>query len=199
LSIAESFAKAGVEQLVLIQRRQELLDNAKKTLEADYPNTKVTTYAASVTDFDRITSILKEVGKIDILVSNVATSHIFAPSSEISTADFKMTIDTNLTSTYHIIKEFMALKSSGPRAVITTSSAAGQLVQPGTIGYGPSKAASNQMIQYFAMENMGTDVTFQTYHPGAIYTEGAARITPEGALVWEDSKLTCLCYMVQTY
>jgi 3-hydroxy acid dehydrogenase/malonic semialdehyde reductase len=199
LSIAESFAKAGVEQLVLIQRRQELLDNAKKTLEADYPNTKVTTYAASVTDFDRITSILKEVGKIDILVSNVATSHMFAPSSEISTADFKMTIDTNLTSTYHIIKEFMALKSSGPRAVITTSSAAGQLVQPGTIGYGPSKAASNQMIQYFAMENMGTDVTFQTYHPGAIYTEGAARITPEGALVWEDSKLTCLCYMVQTY
>jgi 3-hydroxy acid dehydrogenase/malonic semialdehyde reductase len=199
LSIAESFAKAGVEQLVLIQRRQELLDDAKKTLEAEYPNTKVTTYAASVMDFDKISSVLKEVGKIDILVPNVATSHYFAPSSEISTEDFKKTIDTNLTSTYHIIKEFLALKSPGPRSVITTSSAVSQLVQPGTIGYGPSKAASNQMIQYFAMENMGTDVTFQTYHPGAIYTEGAARITPEGAMVWEDSTLSCLCYCVQTY
>jgi NAD(P)-dependent dehydrogenase (short-subunit alcohol dehydrogenase family) len=112
LSIAESFAKAGVEQLVFIQRRQELLDNAKKTLEAEYPNTKVTTYAASVMDFDKISSILKEVGKIDILVPNVATSHYFAPSSEISTEDFKKTIDTNLTSTYHIIKEFLALEVS---------------------------------------------------------------------------------------
>lgn len=188
-SISESFAKAGVQHLVLVQRREEVLSKAKETLETKYPNTKVTTYAASVTDYDRISAILKEVGKIDVLVPNVAASHPFVPSGEVSTADYKLTFETNVVGTFHIIKEFLALLSSGPRVVVNVSSAAGQIVQPGNIGYGPSKAAGNQLIQHFAQEYAGTDVTIQTFHPGVIRTEYAEKLSGESAFDWEDIRL----------
>jgi NAD(P)-dependent dehydrogenase (short-subunit alcohol dehydrogenase family) len=180
-SIAESFAKASVEHLILIQRRQEVLDKAKKELASRYQSTEVSTYTASITDFERISSILKEIGHIDILVPNVATSHPFIPSGEVSTVDFQMTFRTNVVATFHVIKEFLALKSSGPRVVINVSSATGQMVQPRNIGYGPSKAAINQIIQHFAVEYANEDVTFQTYHPGVIYTKGSSRVAAADA------------------
>ncbi|KAK3686508.1 hypothetical protein LTR37_019755 [Vermiconidia calcicola] len=188
-SIAESFAKAGVQHLAIIQRRQEVLDKAKQAIESKYPNTKVTTHAASVTDLDRISLILEELGKVDILVANAAISHPFVPSKDVSTADYQATFDINVVSTFHIIKEFLAQESSGPRAVIYTSSAAGQIVQPGNIGYGPSKAAANVMIQHFATESADTDVTIQTFHPGTIYTESVSNLLPKDALDWDDVSL----------
>ncbi|KAK4506278.1 hypothetical protein PRZ48_000008 [Zasmidium cellare] len=188
-AIAESFAKAGVERLVLIQRRQDALGKAKQTIESKYPKTKVVTYVASVTDYDRISAILKEVGRIDILVPNAAVSHPFVPSKDVTVDEFKATFDTNVIGSFHIIKEFLALESSGPRQVILTSSAAGQMVQPGNVGYGPSKAAANQLVQHFATENASMNVTIQAFHPGVIYTASVAALAPEQAFEWEDVSL----------
>jgi cyclopentanol dehydrogenase len=122
------------------------------------------------------------------LVPNVAASHPFVPSGEVSTADYKLTFETNVVGTFHIIKEFLALPPSGPRVIVNVSSAAGQIVQPGNIGYGPSKAAGNQLIQHFAQEYAGTDVTIQTFHPGVIRTEYAEKLSGESAFDWEDSR-----------
>lgn len=188
--MSESFAQANISHLVIIQRRQEVLDEAKQALESKYPNTKITTYAASVTDYDRITSILKEVRKIDILVPNVGMSHPFVASKDVKTDDFKATFDTNVVASFHIIREFLALESAGPKTVLYTSSTAGQIVMPGNIGYGPSKAAANQMIQRFAEEYKDTDVTIQLFHPGTIYTKAVQALLPPDALNWEDRMLT---------
>ncbi|KAK4549849.1 hypothetical protein LTR36_005150 [Oleoguttula mirabilis] len=188
-AISESFAQAGVEHLVIIQRRQEVLDKAKKEINAKYPNTKITTYAASVTDYDRITEILKEVGKIDVVVPNAAAGHANVATKDITTADVANTFETNVVSPFHLIKEFLALPSAGPRTVVYVSSGAGQIVQPHNAAYGASKAAANQLIQQFANDHVGTDVTFQTFHPGVIYTELAAKFVPEAAFNWEDPYL----------
>ena len=169
-----------------MQRRQEVSIKTKDDFEAKYPKTKATTYTASVIDFDRISAILKEVGKIDILVLNVATSHPFVPSGEISTADYELNFDTNVVGTFHITKEFLTLQSTGPRVVINVSSASGQIVQPGNISYGPSKAAGGQVIQHFAQEYAGTDVTFQTFHLDVIRIEYAAKLPAEDGFDWED-------------
>ena len=164
-----------------------MLQSAKKTIEAKYPGSEVTTYTASVTDYDRISSILKEVGQIDVLVPNVATSHAFVPSAQVSTADFAKTFDTNVVATFHIIKEYLALKTSGPKVVVSVTSASSQIVQPGNIGYGPSKAALNQMIQHLAEENKDSDVTIQTFHPGVILTEMAKELGFDGAAFIPES------------
>lgn len=44
----------------------------------------------------------------------------------------------------------------------------------------------NQMMQYFAMENADSDVAIMNFHPGAIKTESAVRVTGEGFFIWED-------------
>jgi NAD(P)-dependent dehydrogenase (short-subunit alcohol dehydrogenase family) len=90
------------------------------------------------------------------------------------------------------MKEFLGLASSGPRVVVNVSSASGQIVQPGNIGYGPSKAAVNQVVQHFAMENLETDVTIQTFHPGVIYTEGVSNLTAEDTFEWEDGQCSSI-------
>jgi len=189
LASAESFARAGVQHLVLVQRRQEALDEAKKSLGSKFPNVKITTYAASVTDYEKITSLLKEVGQIDVLVSNAGWSHPFGPSKDVKLADFQATFEINVFATFHIIKEFLALASTGPRTIIVTSSAVSQLVNPGQIGYGPSKASSNIVVQHFANETANEDVTVQTFHPGAIYTPGVKGLVPEDFFAWEDVEL----------
>jgi NAD(P)-dependent dehydrogenase (short-subunit alcohol dehydrogenase family) len=163
-----------------------VLDTAKHSLESEFPSVKITIHAASVTDLDHIRSILKEVGTIDILVANAATSHPFLPSKDVKMDDFRATFEVNVLSTFHIIKEFLALESRGPRVVVHTSSSVGQMVVPGNIGYGPSKAAANQMIQHFATEYADTDVTFQTFHPGAVYTDAASSLLTKDTFVWED-------------
>ena len=192
LAIAEGFAKAGVEHLVILQRRQAALDEAEQILKSKYPSVKVTKYAASVTDLDRISSILKELGRVDVLAANAGMSHPFVPTKDLSTADFQSTFDVNVVATFHIIKEFLALESFGPRQVIHTSSSASQMLFPGTVGYGPSKTAANLVIQHFATENAAEnadrDVTIQTFHPGVIYTESAAKTATKDTFDWEDGK-----------
>lgn len=47
---------------------------------------------------------------------------------------------------------------------------------PGNVGYGPSKAASNQIIQHLAAETVNTDDTIQSFHPGTIYTELTSKL-----------------------
>jgi NAD(P)-dependent dehydrogenase (short-subunit alcohol dehydrogenase family) len=173
---------------VIIQRRQEVLDSAKKAINAKYADTKITTYAASVTDYDRITEIVKEVGKLDVVVANAAAGHDMVPVKDIPVADITRVFATNVTAPMHIFDQFLALPSPGPRTAIYVSSAAGQFTQPSNSVYGASKAAANFLIQHLASEHAGTDFTFQTFHPGLIYTELVAALMPKSAFEWENRK-----------
>lgn len=165
-----------------------MLDQAKQALASQFPKTEIITSAASVTDHASISALVAEIGKIDILVVNAAYSHPFVASKDIATADFQATYDINVVATFHLVKEFLALESSGPRSVIYTSSAQSQILSPGNIGYGPSKAAANLMMQYFAHENAGKDVTFQAFHPGVIYTDAVAKLVPKDQFDWEEGR-----------
>jgi len=57
-SISSSFAAAGISRIIILQRRESVLATAKARLEKTFLNTTIETYAASQSDFPRITSIL---------------------------------------------------------------------------------------------------------------------------------------------
>lgn len=187
-AISESFAQSGISHLVIIQRRQEVLDEAKQKINAKYPDVKITTYAASVTDYNRVTSILKEVGAIDVLVPNAASGHDLVPAKDIPVDAVESTFATNVFSAWHLISQYLALSSDKPKTVVYVSSAAGQIAQPANSAYGASKAAANQMIQQFANDaaTAGTGDLFQTFHPGIIYTGLSSAVVPKEAFDWED-------------
>lgn len=159
-------------------------------MQTEFPNLKVTIYADSVNDLDRMTSILQGVGKVDVLVPNAGVSHAYAPSKDIPLPELQNTFDVNVISTFHLIKEFLALNTSGPRTIIYTSSCLAYFYIPGSMGYNGSKAAANLMIQHFANDCADAGVTAQVFHPGAINTESARDAFGEDALDWEDRKST---------
>ncbi|GAB7365573.1 hypothetical protein MBLNU230_g6645t1 [Neophaeotheca triangularis] len=187
--ITQSFAKAGVEYVIIIQRRQKVLDKVRESLATDFPSLKVTTRAASVTDFERISSILKEIGKIDVLVANAGIGPGEMAAKDMPTEVFRDTFNLNVVSSWHLIKEFLALEPGKPRTVIYTSSARCQTGSANDSAYGPSKAAMNQVIQHLAMEYADDNAVIQTFHPGVVYTPWASQLFDRDVVVWEDASL----------
>jgi NAD(P)-dependent dehydrogenase (short-subunit alcohol dehydrogenase family) len=157
-------------------------------LASRYPKVKITTFAASVIDYDRVSSIIKEIGKIDIIILNAAVAPGLRPTKDVPITDVENAFAVNVIAPFHAIKEFLSLPASGPRTVIYVSSGAAQMAMPGNSAYGASKAAANILLQQFANDHKGMDVTVQSFHPGAIYTELAARAVAKDFFNWEDRK-----------
>lgn len=67
------------------------------------------------------------------------------------------------------------------------SSAATQVVVPNQSSYRASKAAGNQIIGHFAVENPG-ETKFYAMHPGAIYTPLVSSMAREDTMAWEDGE-----------
>ncbi|KAK5112201.1 hypothetical protein LTR85_011634 [Meristemomyces frigidus] len=190
-SICESFAKAGIARIIILQRRESVLAAAKEALAKAYPNTKVETYAASQSDFPRMTEIIHSAGNIDVLIP-CATNASMKPTRDISTEQMANMYTVNVVGLFHIVREFLALPSTasgGPKSVIHVSSNASQMYFPGGSGYCSSKAAANQIITHFATDEPEGNVKFYSLHPGAIRTELAEANVPEGMVVWESVKV----------
>lgn len=200
-SISESFAKAGIARIIILQRRESVLAAAKASLEKAYPNTKVETYIASQSDFPRITEVLQSVGEIDVLIP-CATSNIgydgSKPAKDVVTESLAESYAVNVFGLFHIVREFMALPSTAsggrPKSVIHVSSAASQFVVQGASAYCSTKAAANQLITHFGYDDPESNVKFYSYHPGAIQTDLAKEHVPaEMGLTWEDGEMFSNC------
>lgn len=63
-SIAQSFAEAGVAKIVIVSRSPVPQAEAKKQLEADFPNVEVVLFQASMTDYARMDEIMDSVGTV---------------------------------------------------------------------------------------------------------------------------------------
>jgi NAD(P)-dependent dehydrogenase (short-subunit alcohol dehydrogenase family) len=196
--ICESFAKAGIARIVIIQRRESVLATAKETLEKAYPETKVETYVASQSDLPHMSEVIKSVGEIDILVACATYSAdvSFKPAKDSSVEDFAEMYTVNVVGLLHLVHEFLALPSTGsggPKSVIHVSSVASQMYQPGAVGYCSSKAAANQVITHFAFDNPEGNVKFFNIHPGAVHSQMVKDNGLSDLAVWEDGKLQLLC------
>ncbi|KAM0715491.1 hypothetical protein Q7P37_008989 [Cladosporium fusiforme] len=191
-SISESFAKAGISRIIIIQRRQQVLDDAKKSLEAAYPNLKVETYAASQSDFPRMTEIIRSVGEIDVLVPCATAVSSMVATKDLSTEDMANYFNVNVVGLHHLVKEFLSLPSTaagGPKSVLQVSSSASHMTVPHGNGYCASKAAANQIITHYAFDDPTSNVKFISFHPGAVWTSLAQENIPEDMAVWEDIKV----------
>ena len=133
-SISESFAKAGVARIIILQRRESVLAAAKASLEKDYPNTKVETHVASQANFPRITEIVQSSGTIDVLVpcaTSAGSSGPGVPAKGQTTEGMADMFTTNVIGLFHLVREFMTLPStaeSDPKSVIHISSNASQFL-----------------------------------------------------------------------
>ena len=107
LQMAKAFASQGAN-LVLLARRQNLLDENKADIEKEY-GVKVLAHACDITDTEQVKAAVKATmdayGRVDILVNNAGTGAV-APAVDITDDQFNNELKIDLFGTFLCAREF---------------------------------------------------------------------------------------------
>src|SRR5262245_15473526 len=126
-AIATLFAAEGV-RVAVHGRDATAVAAVRARIEADGGTACAVT--AELTRFDEIEALRErvenELGPVDVLVANAGGSPVRpGPVEDLSEADWRASVDANLTATYLTIKSFLpGMKQRGSGTIITMSSAA---------------------------------------------------------------------------
>ena len=106
LQMAKAFASQGAN-LVLLARRQNLLDENKADIEKEY-GVKVLAHACDITDPEQVKAAVKATmdayGRVDILVNNAGTGAV-APAVDITDDQFNNELKIDLFGTFKMARE----------------------------------------------------------------------------------------------
>ncbi len=112
---------------------------------------------ADVTDSAQVKAMIgaavENFGRLDILVNNAGTSHMRAPMTEVSEADFDRTFAVNVKSIYLAAIEAVPLfRAQGAGCIVNVSSTAALSPRAGLTWYNGSKGAVNTITKSMAVE-----------------------------------------------
>src|SRR5213595_1579437 len=201
LGMARGLARAGA-RVVIAARDETKSKDAVKELEALGPGARAVT--TDVTDEAAVRRMVKATldafGRLDVLVNNAGTN-IRKPPHEVSLAEWRQVLDTNLTSAYLCSHAaYPAMKTAGGGKVVNI----GSMMSIFGAGFAPAYAASKGGIVQFtracatawAKENIqvnavlpgwiDTDLTRDARREVAGLNERVLARTPAGR--WGDPK-----------
>ena len=181
----------GKEIAMLLAKNKIHVIILGRTLSAlDELSDKINAFGGSSTciqfdlnDLSEISKISHEVkqrwGKLDILISNAAYLHNLTPLSHLSEKDWQISLNTNLSSNWLLIKHFenLLLESKYGRAIFMTSGAS-QGYRPFWGAYAITKAGLDSMVRAWSSEMEETNLNVNLYDPGATKTQMRARAYP---------------------
>jgi 3-oxoacyl-[acyl-carrier protein] reductase len=180
-SIAFEFAKQGA---IVVLNYISDDDSAEKTLKEirEIGNFvmlikgDVSNYSFATLMIDRV---IKELGKIDILVNNAAISKV-GLLMDMEECDYNTVMDVNFKSVYNtshnVIKHMISNKSGN---IINISSMWGNLGASCEVLYSSSKGAINSFTKSLAKELAPSNIRVNAVAPGVINTEMNAWLTKE--------------------
>ena len=171
-SIALSFAKEGAD-VVCISRTQA--NSGKVAEEIRQKGRKAWAFGIDVADSAAVNemsaAVLKEAGKIDVLVNNagVTRDNLFMRMSE---EEWDTVINTNLKGAYLLCKSFIRsfIKQRSGR-IINIASIVGLTGNAGQCNYAASKAALVGFTKSLAREVASRSITVNAIAPGFIETD----------------------------
>lgn len=164
----------------------------ERTLELEKLGIKAKGYIANLMDRNKVkeivNQIIKEFGKIDVLVNNAGMVQIgqeeeFSTIEEVSYDSWDETIDRNLNITFNVTKEVlphMIEKSYG--RIVNVSSVTGPIVSnPGEAAYSAAKAAVVGLSRGLAIEVASKNIMVNCVLPGWIATESQTESEAAGS------------------
>jgi NAD(P)-dependent dehydrogenase (short-subunit alcohol dehydrogenase family) len=134
-------------------------------LEADVTNEAAVSAAVRRT--------VAELGGLQIVFANAGINGMQTPIEEMTLAEWRATIDTNLTGTFLTVKHSIPhLRAAGGGAIVITASVNGTRLfsAPGYAAYSTSKAGQATFARMAASELARWDIRVNTIIPGAIRT-----------------------------
>jgi meso-butanediol dehydrogenase/(S,S)-butanediol dehydrogenase/diacetyl reductase len=169
-AIAQRFVADGAK-VCITGRRQEMLDNVAKSL----PSGTVKTCSADVSDAKDVERMVETAlsfgGGLHVLVNNAARSHEPAGVVDLDPAEWRKTLDINLTGPFLTMKASIPhMIKAGGGSVINISSLAGLRCTPGKPAYCATKAGLIQLTLQAALDYGRFRVRCNVVCPGAVKT-----------------------------
>jgi 3-oxoacyl-[acyl-carrier protein] reductase len=182
-AIAALFAEHGA-RVVIHGRDADALASAHATIAST--GREVFTTTADLTEYDQVETMRLQIeehaGPVDILVANAGGSPVRpSPIEDIAEADWRLSIDTNLTATFLTIKSFLpGMKQRGHGNIITMSSAAARRPNAGSpVAYAAAKAAIELLTKDVAAQAGPFGIRANCISPETIMTDRNQQQIPQ--------------------
>jgi NAD(P)-dependent dehydrogenase (short-subunit alcohol dehydrogenase family) len=121
-------------------------------------------------------------GRVDVLVNNAGQPRV-APSVELAEADYRYTMDLNLTA-YFLLSQALApgMLERRQGSIIMVGSINGTMPFPQRLAYCVSKAGVNMLTKILAIEWAASGVRVNCLAPGYVTSDLVQRLSAQGIL-----------------
>ncbi|KAM0193450.1 hypothetical protein ACHAPI_007771 [Fusarium lateritium] len=197
-SIAESFAAAAADRVIITGRRQDVLNGAVEKLKAKYPKVEVVSIINDFGDEAATHEFWKKLAHDGIFVDVLALSaaRMWTPNTILGLGfeTFKDGLSINIAAPYLWTSLFHKQRESNPSrklVLLNLSTIAIHMTQisvPIPL-YSLTKSAGTMMMQHIAMTVPSSEMQVISFEPGMHYTESFARFADENSFQWDDIKL----------
>ena len=170
--VAEAFARDGY-RVVLSGRRKAVLEQTALGMTGD-----PLVIESDVTDPDQVGHLFSRTqdafGRLDVLFNNAGIFTRAAPIDEIDLADWRASLDTNLTGTFLCTRAaFRLMKTQDPRGgrIINNGSISAQVPRPHSAPYAATKHAITGLTKATALDGRPYDIACGQIDIGNAETE----------------------------
>ncbi|KAK0719058.1 hypothetical protein B0T21DRAFT_351819 [Apiosordaria backusii] len=199
-AIAKAFVQASASHVIIVGRRQGFIQDGVKRLEAEAraagTDTKISGYSSDVADqqaSENLWAGLKENGiVVDVLVLNAMA---LGPTGPLVDADLESVwkaYEVNTRSLLDHTQRFYKQEGGKQKYLVSVSSSMVHNLDNENsflAAYGATKNAGQVLIQQIARDVDPEKLQIISFHPGAIYSEGAQTggVTKDMIDVWDDA------------
>lgn len=169
MATARHLAASGA-RLILLGRDSQKLDALKSSLTGS-AHQAFTWDAASEDSIQQVAEQLQAAAiSIDILI-NASGVGILHPLEQLSVADFKKTLDINLTGMFLLLKHFLpGMKERGRGLIIAVPGVLGKVPMAGAAAYAASKYGLVGLLQSVREELKRTQIRITQLYLGGVDT-----------------------------
>lgn len=179
LSIVKSCAKEGAA-VYMAARNPERAQKEADKLTAEGARVKCVYNDATKpeTFFSMVADVVKDAGRMDVLVNNFGTSN---PGKDLDfshtdPAVFLDTVNLNLRSVFMASQAAVRhMSAQGGGSIINISSVGGLVPDVSQVAYGTSKAAINYLTKLIAVQEAGNHIRCNAVLPGMTATEAVEK------------------------
>jgi len=171
-AVALLFAKEGADLAIIYLNEHSDAREVKKEVENNYKR-KCLLIAADISKekscISSIKKVVKEFGKIDILINNAAVHYESKSLLDISTSNLLKTFATNIFSMFWITKEALPSLSKGS-SIINTTSVTAYRGSADLIDYSATKGAIVSFTRSLSASLVEKGIRVNAVAPGPIWT-----------------------------
>lgn len=183
--IGYGIAKALLDSGMKVAITSRSIESAQEAAKSLGNSENVLALQSEVSSFEAeqkaIQKTVAHFGKLDVVIANAGIGH-FAPIQDMTEAQWKETIDTNLTGVFNTVKSGIDALKASKGYIITIASLAGTNFFANGAAYNASKFGLVGFTQAIMMDLRQFGIKVTTIMPGSVATNfGGHTPNPEDA------------------